>query len=211
VCVADIVEERQTSTLYQCQHVGCADGHLMRQTYTLKESGKYTFGCLWEAQDFATVSSSTQQPVPPSSSDHHTNQSRSRDPITATSNAPPPCQTRTLTRLRRTPTRRWARRRSIVRRLTHIRNTAAILLRNHVNLARRVAAHEQAALTIPRKAYRAEAGVGASGKVGVGYDVGGARGAICGRSRRAVAVELDMAELVADGLLAIPDENVREK
>jgi hypothetical protein len=146
-------------------------------------------------------------------SNHRAHDSRSSNPVAATPHAPPPRSRRTPARRRRASTRRRARCRSVrtSRRLAHTRNTAAILLRNNVDLARGVTAHKKAPLAVPCETYRAETGARASGQIGIGYDVGGCGGAVCGHGGRAVGVKVDQAELVANGLFAVPVNGVKRR
>jgi hypothetical protein len=139
-------------------------------------------------------------------SDQHADYSRTSSPIDFTSNIPPHRSTSRLARLRRTTRRRRTRTIPIVRRFAHIRNPTTILPRHDEDLARRIRAHEQATLGIPCKANRSEARARASGEIRVRDDVGGGSGTVRGSDRRTIAVELDKAQLVADGLFAVPTQ-----
>ena len=77
------------------------------------------------------------------------------------------------------------------------------VLDQNVNLARRVRAHEKSAMTVKRHAHGPEAGVGTSGVVHVGEDVG-VGGVARGRGDGLAVDEMDERYLVADGLAPVP-------
>jgi hypothetical protein len=126
----------------------------------------------------SSVCHRTPGSIPSSSSDHRTHQSHSSNPVAPAPTHRPHCRTYTPARHRRTPTRRRARCPSTVRGLTHIRNSTPILLRNHMNLARRIATHEETTLGVPSETHRAETRVRAGGEIGVKDDIDGGGDAI---------------------------------
>jgi hypothetical protein len=128
---------------------------------------------------------------------------RASEPTLPHATVPPrhSCHTLTLTRLRHAPSRRPTTSVS----LTHVRNATAIRLRDDIDFTSAIGAHIQSSLSIPRQTHRSEATFWTARKIKVGHDICGGYGAICRFTGRAVAVEFNKAEFVADGRLAVPD------